>query len=310
MEPLSPSMAAKAASSNYVLQGYKVSLAQKAHAASIIVVPTLAVLLAGYYLWKGEVRIWEPVLMVMLYLLTMLGITVGFHRLFSHQTFQCHSMVRFSLAVLGCMAAQGPLIYWVSNHRRHHRFGDGNGDPHSPHRLDDRELEGWRGFWHAHFGWTFTHQLTNSAFFCKDLLKDSQITWVNQRYFHWVLLGLLIPTVIGGVIDPSWHGLWRGLLWGGGVRLFFTHHAAASINSITHMFGYRSFATIEQSRNNIWLGYPTLGEGWHNNHHAHPTSAIFGLRWWELDGGGIVIQLLERIGLVWNVRRAYLKNRA
>jgi len=302
MGTLSSGIAAKAAGSNYVLPGRKVSFAQKVHAASIILGPAAAVALAGYEMWQGEVRLWEPVLMAILYMLTMLGITVGFHRLFSHQSFQCYNAVRLSLAILGCMAAQGPLIYWVGNHRRHHRFGDENGDPHSPHRLDERELKGWAGFWHAHFGWTFTHQLTNSAFFCKDLLKDPRILWVNRHYFKWVLLGLLVPAIMGGLIGSGWHGIWNGLLWGAAVRVFFTHHAAASINSITHMFGYRSFPTREQSRNNLWLGYPTLGEGWHNNHHAHPTSAIFGLRWWEVDVGGMVIQLLECAGLAWNVR--------
>ena len=296
-------MVARAVDDNYVLRGHRVSWAQKSHAAAIIGLPALAVVAAGYEVCLGRTKIWEPALMVALYTLTFLGVTVGFHRMLAHRAFEGRGYVRVILAVLGSMAAQGPLIYWVSNHRRHHRFGDDTGDPHSPRRLDECELKGWSGFLHAHFGWTFTHQLTNSVFFCKDLLRDPQMVWVNRHYFKWVMLGVLVPVLSAGCIDPSLQGLWEGFLWGAGVRLFFTYHAAACINSITHMFGYRSFETNEESRNNIWIGLPTLGEGWHNNHHANPASAFFGLRWWELDPGGFLVRLLERTGLVWNVHK-------
>lgn len=275
---------------------------QRLHAALILVLPTLSVIVAGIEIWN-KVRIWEPILAASFYFLTILGITAGFHRLFAHRAFQAHNVVRATLAILGSMAAQGPPIYWVSNHRRHHRFGDDFGDPHSPHRWEREKIKGWAGFWHAHTGWTFTHKLTNSAFFSKDLLRDRLVSWINRYYFEWVLLGLAIPAAIGFAIERGWWGAWHGLLWGGGVRLFFSYHVAASINSITHMFGYRSFATNEESRNNIWLGLPSLGEGWHNNHHAYASSAIFGFRWWEVDLGGLAIRALERLGLAWNVRR-------
>lgn len=292
-----------ASKGTYILRARHSMVPQRLHATLILVVPTVAVGIAGWQVWRGTVKAWEVSLSIGLYLLTTLGITVGFHRLFAHRAFQAGSLVRATIAIMGSMAAQGPVIYWVANHRRHHRFSDSAGDPHSPLQDDTRPLKGWAGFWHAHVGWTFTHQLTNSATFCKDLLRDSRLTWVNRYYYHWVLLGIALPTLAGALIEHSWAGAANGLLWGVGVRLFITYHIAGSINSITHLFGYRSFATSESSRNNLWLGLPTLGEGWHNNHHAYPSSALFGYTWWEVDIGGAVIRLLEMFGLAWAVRR-------
>jgi stearoyl-CoA desaturase (delta-9 desaturase) len=164
-------------------------------------------------------------------------------------------------------------------------------------------LASWPGFWHAHIGWTFTPEMTNSAVFARDLLRDGTISWVNRHYYKWVMLGLVLPAGIGALVTASAEGAWEGLLWGGGVRLFISYHLTNAINSVTHLFGYRSFATREASRNNAWLGLITLGEAWHNNHHACPRSAIFGFSWWETDIGGLVILGLERLGLVWRVRK-------
>jgi stearoyl-CoA desaturase (Delta-9 desaturase) len=290
-------------STTYVLGHGGGGAAQFVHAAAILALPTVAILIAAWQTLNGTVRLWQPLLTIALYVLTMTGITVGFHRLLAHRALQAHSAVLNILVVLGCMATQGPPIYWVSNHRRHHQFGDAVGDPHSPNYHDDHDLRGWAGFWHAHIGWTFTHELTNPVYFCKDLLRDRSISRINRQYYVWVLLGLAVPTAAGGLIEGSINGALNGLLWGGGVRLFISYHLTNSINSITHMFGYRSFNTPECSRNNLFLGLPTLGEAWHNNHHAFPSSAIFGYTWWELDIGGVVIFCLERLRLVWNVRR-------
>jgi stearoyl-CoA desaturase (delta-9 desaturase) len=152
-------------------------------------------------------------------------------------------------------------------------------------------------------GWTFTHSLTNSARYARDLLQDDVVGWVNRRYYQWVLLGILIPTAVGACLEGSAAGAWAGLAWGGGVRLFLSYHMTGSINSVTHLFGYRPFATPDHSRNNLWLGLPTFGESWHNNHHAFPRAAIFGRAWWELDLGGLLIRLLHSVGLVWDVRK-------
>lgn len=277
--------------------------AQIAHAVAILVLPSIAAAVAAWEVATGSAQLWQPLLAVLLYVPSMTGITVGFHRLLAHRAFQANPAACAALVILGCTAAQGPPLYWVSNHRRHHQFGDAEGDPHSPHRRDRTALGGWAGFWHAHVGWTFTHALTNPNYFCKDLLRDRRIAWLNRRYYAWVLLGLAVPCAIGALIEGSARGALNGLLWGGGVRLFISYHLTNSINSVTHLFGYRSFETPECSVNNLLLGVPTLGEAWHNNHHAFPSSAIFGIAWWELDLGGAVVSALERLGLAANVRR-------
>ena len=278
-------------------------LVQRAHAAAILVLPTLAAAVALWQVWHGAVRAWEPAFAVGFYALTMLGITVGFHRLLSHRAFQTSPALRGVLCALGAMAAQGPPIYWASNHRRHHAFVDDAGDPHSPHRDEARTLTGWAGFWHAHVGWTFSHGLSNPVYFCKDLVQDRVVMAAGAYYYAWVVAGLALAALVGAAVERSPQGAWDGLIWGGGVRLFISYHLTNSINSVTHLFGYRTFKTPEQSRNNLWLGVPTLGEAWHNNHHAFPSSAIFGFAWWEIDAGGIAVRGLERLGLIWNVRR-------
>ncbi len=290
----------------YVLR-HRGGAAQIVHAGGIVVLPALAILIAGWQVWNGSVRPSQLSLAVFLYVATMIGITVGFHRLLAHRAFQAHEAVCAILIILGSMAAQGPPIYWVSNHRRHHQFGDTVGDPHSPHCRDDRKLGRWAGFWHAHIGWTLTHELTNSAHFCKDLLRNRLVGWINRRYYIWVLLGLLIPTIAGGLMGDPMDGALNGLLWGGGVRIFFSYHLTNSINSVTHMNGYRSFNTPDRSCNNLLLSLPTMGEAWHNNHHAFPGSAIFGLSRWEIDIGGMVVCCLEALGLIKNVRRPSAK---
>lgn len=290
----------------------RIMAAQCLHASLILGLPTAAVVLACWQVARGDAEVWMPVLAVLSYICTMTGITVGFHRLLAHRAFEAQPAVAALLAVLGSMAAQGAPIYWVSNHRRHHRYSDAGGDPHSPHADGTRTISGLRGFWHAHVGWMFTHELTSSIDFSRDLLQNRLISWVNRHYFLWIALGVALSAVIGYLLQPAIEGALNGLLWGTGVRLFLSYHLTSSINSITHLYGYRSFETRERSRNNWLLGIPTLGEAWHNNHHAFPTSAFFGMRWWEVDVGGWVIRLLQACGLAHAVRlhpRAALDSR-
>jgi stearoyl-CoA desaturase (Delta-9 desaturase) len=276
---------------------------QRLHAAAVLILPAGAAAVGGWELLQGTVERWELALLAASYVVTMIGMTVGFHRMLSHRAFESPNLVRAVLAILGSMTAQGPPIYWVSNHRRHHRFSDAVGDPHSPHCQEEHQLGRWSGLWHAHIGWTFTHAMSSSTVFCRDLLRDRTIGWVNRHYRKWVLLGLALPAAIGALIEGSPQGAWHGLVWGGGIRLFASYHSTSAINSVAHVFGYRTFDTGDTSRNNFWLGLITLGETWHNNHHAAPGSAIFGFSWWETDIGGMVIVGLERLGLAWHVRR-------
>jgi len=270
---------------------------QRRFALATVLIPFLGSVLAIGLLWRCGIGAVEVALLVSMYALSIIGITVGFHRHFAHCAFKTNIAVRIILAILGSMAAQGPVIHWVSNHRRHHQYSDQPGDPHSPHLY-----EGIRGLWHGHIGWMLNSEVTNAAVFAKDLLQDSGIAKVNRLYLTWVILGLAIPGVIGGVVTGTWMGAWQGFLWGGLVRIFLAHHVTWSINSITHLYGSRTFDTSEQSTNNLWLAIPTFGEAWHNNHHAFPNSGKFGLQWWQIDLGYWVIRALEFAGLVWKVK--------
>ena len=252
---------------------------------------------------------WFPIssvevgLLIGMWFLTQGGFTVGWHRLFSHRAFKTTTPVRIILAILGSMAAQGPLLLAVAEHRRHHEYPDQQGDPHSPHLHGEGFGGRLKGLWHSHAGWLVTtNEHANTIRYVPDLLRDRAISTVSQYYLLWVVLGLSIPTILGGVITNSWIGACQGFLWGGLVRIFLVNNLIGGVNSIVHVYGGRGFNTNDQSRNNIWLALPTLGEAWHNNHHAFPQSAIFGLRWWQIDIGGWLILTLEKIGLAWDVK--------
>jgi stearoyl-CoA desaturase (delta-9 desaturase) len=238
------------------------------------------------------------------FVLTSLGITVGFHRLFTHRSFETTPVVQAALAICGSMAVEGPLFRWVAHHRRHHQCSDREGDPHSPHAAHDCTT--WRGllggFWNAHMGWLFSPDMPGLGRYVGDLRRSRMLRVLSATFPLWVALGLLIPTVVGGLLTMSWTGALLGFLWGGLARVFFTHHITWSINSVCHLWGSRPFHTDDESRNNAIFGMLALGEGWHNNHHAFPSSARHGLRWWQVDPSYWTILLLARCGLAWRVR--------
>ena len=268
-------------------------------------VPMLALGVAAWQAWEGLLRPGDVVVFAILYVLTGLGVTVGFHRLFTHRSFKARPAVRAVLAVLGSAAIEGPVISWVADHRKHHAFADRPGDPHSPHV--DHGV-GWtgalRGLLHAHVGWLFRHDQRGArARYAPDLLADPVIRFVDRTFVLWAALGLLLPFCLGWAIGGSVQAALTGLLWGGAVRMLVLHHMTYSINSLCHFFGRRRFATDDESRNLLWLAPLTFGESWHNNHHAFPTSARHGLRPWELDISAMVIRGLEVTGLAWDVQR-------
>jgi stearoyl-CoA desaturase (delta-9 desaturase) len=269
---------------------------QRLHAAALTLLPPVGALAALALARHRGVHATEVTLLVAMYGLTMAGLTVGFHRALAHRSFETHPWMRTLLACMGSLAAQGPVLYWVANHRRHHELSDRPGDLHSPIFDGERRLSKLRGLWHAHVGWNFDHDVTNVVFYARDLLRERNIVRVSQRYYLIVLLGLLAPALIGGC-GGTWGGMAAGFLWGGPLRIFLIYHATASINSITHAFGRRAFKTKDESRNVWWLAIFTLGESWHNNHHAFPSSAWFGLRWFQVDLGALIIESLRRIGL-------------
>jgi stearoyl-CoA desaturase (delta-9 desaturase) len=234
--------------------------------------------------------------------LTILGIEVGFHRLFSHRAFQTTTPIRVLLAILGSMAAQGGVIFWVAHHRCHHQYTDRSNDPHSPHLHGNSIWERLQGFWYAHLGWALAGKIPNSVLFAKDMLRDPAIVRVNQLQQYWVLIGLAIPAILGGILHWSWLGALQGFLWGGLVRIFLAQQVISSTNSICHLYGGRPFDAEDCSTNNIWLAIPSFGQSWHNNHHAFPSSAMAGLKWWQVDPGNWFIWMLEKLGLAWNVK--------
>jgi stearoyl-CoA desaturase (Delta-9 desaturase) len=271
----------------------------------VTVAPVGLLGLAMFSAWGGALHWPDLVVLAVSYVLTGLGITVGYHRLLTHRSFKTSPPMRALLAGLGSAAIEGPVIEWVSNHRKHHRFSDQPGDPHSPHV--DRS-SGWRGalggLVHAHLGWILGGgAMANEERYAKDLLADPVIRFIDRTFPLWVLAGLAFPFGLGVALTGTIDGGLTGLLWGGAVRIFCLHHATFSINSLCHFFGRRRFVTGDESRNLLWLSLPTFGEAWHNNHHAFPTSARHGLRWWQLDPSAWLIAGLERSGLIWDVVR-------
>jgi stearoyl-CoA desaturase (delta-9 desaturase) len=271
----------------------------------VTVVPLLALAFAGWRAWEGLLRPSDLAVFAILYVLTGLGVTVGFHRLFTHRSYKAGPAVRAVLAIFGSAAIEGPVISWVADHRKHHAFSDRPGDPHSPHV--DHGV-GWtgalRGLVHAHVGWLFLHDQRGArARYARDLVADPVVRFVDRTFVVWALGGLALAFALGAAIGGSVAAGLTGLLWGGAVRLFVLHHLTYSINSICHVFGRRRFATPDESRNVFWLAIPTFGEAWHNNHHAFPTSARHGLGRWQLDPSAAVIRGLEACGLAWDVVR-------
>lgn len=270
---------------------------------ALVVVPFAGFVTALVLLWRHGVGEAELGILAGMYALTTAAITVGFHRHFAHRAFRADLTTRVILAIAGSMAAQGPVISWVATHRHHHHLADRPGDPHSPQLYGAGVWNQLRGLWHAHIGWLFTQQFTDCARYAPDLLRNAALYKVNQLYLLWVFLGLVIPTLGGVLVTPTWMGALNGFIWGGLVRIFLLQHTTFSINSICHVFGTRSFDTRDRSTNNFWLALLSFGEAWHNNHHAFPRSATFGLTRWQVDVGSLVIRTLEAAGIVSNVKR-------
>jgi stearoyl-CoA desaturase (Delta-9 desaturase) len=271
--------------------------------AIVTLAPFVGLALASWQLWDGLLRLSDVIVFGIMYVITGLGVTVGFHRLFTHRSFKTYPAMRALLGVLGSAAIEGPVISWVADHRKHHAFSDQRGDPHSPH-VDHGS--GWRGvlrgLTHAHMGWLFIHTERGShERYAPDLLNDPVAVFLDRTFLAWAISGLGIAFALGAAIGGSLRSGLTGLLWGGAVRMLVVHHVTYSINSLCHFFGRKPFATGDESRNLAWLALPTLGEAWHNNHHAFPTSATHGFGWREPDFSALVIRGMRLLGLAWDV---------
>jgi stearoyl-CoA desaturase (delta-9 desaturase) len=272
-----------------------------------VVGPIAGLVAAIILLWKrhpagGGIGWGEVFVMVAMYALAGFGVTIGFHRLLTHRSFETFRPVRLLLAILGSSAGQGMVIRWCATHRRHHQVSDREGDPHSPHGHGGGFVERIRGFYHAHVGWCFKADRTALARSVPDLLADRALLAIDQLYFLWVALGLFLPALILGLGRGSWAGFVSGLIWGGLVRVCLMQHVTWSINSVCHIWGGRPFRSGDHSTNNFPIAILSLGEGWHNNHHAFPTSARHGLKWWQFDATYAVIRMMAWLGLAWDVR--------
>jgi stearoyl-CoA desaturase (delta-9 desaturase) len=275
---------------------------RKAATLAVVLMPFFGLVAAIVLLWDYGFGWVDMALLLGMSALTGFGITVGFHRLFTHRAFETNVVVKFILAAFGSMAVQAPLFQWVAQHRLHHQNSDRPDDPHSPHHHGFGLLGLLRGFWHAHLGWVFDADAPGLAHYAQDLNQSKALRVASALFPVWVLVGLLLPTAIGGLVTWSWMGALLGLLWGGLARIFLVHHVTWSVNSVCHLWGGRPFATSDQSRNNFICGILAMGEGWHNNHHAFPTSARHGLRWWQFDMSYWVICALAMLGLAWKIR--------
>jgi stearoyl-CoA desaturase (Delta-9 desaturase) len=278
---------------------------EKASNLGAVVIPFLATLAAITLLWNSIVGVADLAIMAAMYLVIALGVTIGFHRLLTHRSFQTSKPLEYVFAALGSMAVQGPVIAWVADHRKHHAHTDVEGDPHSPHVGHGDGVRGvLAGLWHAHVGWLLAEQgRADWKRYAPDLYEDRGMRAINRSFVALVVAGLAIPALAGFAVSGTLAGAATGLLWGGLVRVFFLHHVTWSINSVCHFLGSRRFATDDHSTNVFWLALPSLGESWHHNHHAFPRSAVHGLRWWELDPSSLVIAAMEKVGLAWNVVR-------
>jgi stearoyl-CoA desaturase (delta-9 desaturase) len=270
-----------------------------------VALPFLATIAAIVLFWNRLVSPADLVIAAVMYLLTAIGITVGYHRLLTHRSFQTSKGLEYVFAVLGSMAVQGPVIAWVADHRKHHAHTDTEGDPHSPHVGHAGGVRGvLSGLWHAHAGWLMSTQgRADWKRYARDLYEDRGMRAIGRQFVPLVALSLALPALAGYAVSGTLAGAATGLLWGGMVRIFFVHHVTWSVNSVCHFFGTRRFHTEDRSTNVFWLALPSLGESWHHNHHAFPRSAVHGLRRREIDPSAMIIGALEKLGLAWTVVR-------
>ncbi|HTQ19870.1 acyl-CoA desaturase [Mycobacterium sp.] len=266
--------------------------------------PTLGTIGAVAYAIYDGLTVTDVALFLTMFVITSLGVEAGLHRYFTHRSFEASEPVKVFLGVAGSMAAQGPIIFWVANHRLHHAFADTDRDPHSPKPRGPGLKGRVKGLWHGHLGWLFTVKKIDWSRHTRDWLADYRVVWINTAYFWLVLLGIVAPGLIGLAVTQTLHGFVGGVLWGGFARIFALDHSVWAVNSLGHTIGNREFDVRDGSRNIGVLAPPTMGGSWHNNHHARPVLAQTRQHWWQLDLAGEFIRLLDHAGLVRNVRYA------
>lgn len=285
-----------------------VTIGTKVMNATAIIVPFLGLIAAVALTWGWGVSWFELAMLLVGYLLTAGGVTIGFHRYFTHKSYSCPRWVQWVIAICASASMQGTLLGWCATHRCHHQHSDRPGDPHSPH-IDEHDEEighdfmgVLRGMWHSHMGWLFVDDSETLVRYIPDLKDDKVCRTVSNWFGFIVIASLVLPAVLGGLYHHSWQGVLMGFLWGGLVRIFTCHHVTWSINSACHIWGKRTYNSPDHSKNNVLFGILALGEGWHNNHHTFPASARHGLEWWQLDLTYITIKTMSFLGLAWDIK--------
>ncbi|MEU8791205.1 fatty acid desaturase [Streptomyces sp. NPDC048643] len=267
-----------------------------------IAVPFVALLAAVPLTWGWGVSWLDLGLLVFFYYLGCHGVTIGYHRYFTHGSFKAKQPLRIAIAIAGSMAVEGPVVRWVADHRKHHRFSDAEGDPHSPWKYGETVPALLKGLWWAHIGWMFDEERTPQEKYAPDLVKDPVIRAISRQFLFWTLLSLALPALIGGLVTMSWWGAFTGFFWGSLVRVALLHHVTWSINSICHAVGKRPFKSRDRSGNVWWLAVLSCGESWHNLHHADPTSARHGVDRGQIDSSARIIRWCEQLGWAYDVR--------
>ncbi|MDZ4826347.1 MAG: acyl-CoA desaturase [Actinomycetota bacterium] len=268
----------------------------------LVIGPAIAFAIAIPLLWGRAVHTRDIVLFVGFYVFTGFGVTVGYHRLFTHKSFKANRVLKIVLASAGSMALEGSLSGWVAAHRRHHVFSDKEGDPHSPHRFGAGTLGLLRGFFHAHVGWLFVADNTSAERYAADLLRDPDTRVISRLFPLFAVASLAAPFFLGWGLSGTLGGALTALLWAGLARMVLLHHVTWSINSVCHMFGSRPAGTDDHSTNFAPMALISFGESWHNYHHAHPNSARHGALPGQRDASAALIRLFERAGWATDVR--------
>jgi len=284
-----------------LVEGRK-SVLEQSLVIAFMIIPVVALVTAVMLTWGWGITPLDVVIATIAYFGTGLGVTVGFHRHFTHKSFKATRPMKVALAITGSLAFQGSIVSWVADHRRHHAFSDKEGDPHSPWLFGTGPTAIVRGFWHAHMGWLFDRDKTNARRFAPDLLADRDIAAVDRQFVLLTVVSLGVPALLGGLLSWSWWGALTAFLWGGLVRVGLLHHVTWSINSICHMAGRRPFGTRDRSANVWWLAVLSFGESWHNLHHADPTCARHGVKRGQIDMSARLIWVFEKFGWVHSVR--------
>jgi stearoyl-CoA desaturase (delta-9 desaturase) len=267
-----------------------------------VIVPFLALAAVVPAVWGWGLSWTDVALFVGFYFLTLLGVTVGYHRHFTHGSFKANRALRVALAAIGGMAVQGPVVQWVADHRRHHAFADREGDPHSPWRYGAGARNLAKGMWHAHLGWLFDRRQTNADRYAPDLVRDTAVRRTSRLFILWAFLTFALPALIGGLATMSWTGAWSAFFWAGLVRVALLHHVTWSINSVCHVVGNRPFTSRDRATNFWPLAILSGGESWHNLHHADPTCARHGVLRGQIDVSARVIWMFEKLGWAWDVK--------